>query len=83
MIKLQERIHKTKTKWKCTRCEAPIENGGKYYAAFIDKHYRYCLVCVGFFLSRYSLTFEIADPSEEVLEHKNNFNTDIYALIYR
>lgn len=82
MIKLQERIHKTKAKWKCTRCETPIEKGGRYYAAFIDKHYRYCLACVGFFGSRYSLTFNIPNPSEEVLKHQDRFNADIYRLIY-
>lgn len=63
----------------CYRCGDKIRKG-EAYRTYIGGHCIYCAQCIGFFLSRYSLTFLIFDPTEAELKAKDYFDEQIKVL---
>jgi hypothetical protein len=65
---------------KCTRCGVVFVRND-HYRTTLDYSYKVCPKCIGFFLSRYSLTWDIQDPSKEELKWKKHYDRDWPRLI--
>jgi hypothetical protein len=61
---------------RCVRCDTDLYIGDQY-RAIKDRHEKYCVKCIGFFLSRYSFTWKIEIPSAEEMFWKEYWNDQI------